>query len=361
MTMKKTVIAMAALFMISGLALISAPAASADTPADFEPFAIENSVGTRVTFTEPAQKVASLGLSFTTTLMELGCIDKLVMIDNYSAPASSGVSELASIPSYPVSTGEQIGQLLANGDGGFDKNRDVVFIYGYSYHAAAIAAMELLGLKVVTFYPTNYEMGMGMVTSIGAIMGLNEKASGIVSKMQTALTYYQGMLASNSISSPDSKVRAVYVSYSGGTLKVGNVNSYSVTLLKIAGGINPADNDTLTGSALTSYAVDDSMFLQLNIDVIFLDPYYTGTPGEFRTEKNLGSTVKIYKLSMSMNQYGPASLEGMRFMAQAMYPDIFDASEWGQDDTVPENYVLYIAIVSILVSAVAVAYVVFRR
>lgn len=361
MTVKKTVIAMAALFIISGIALIAAPAASADAPSDFEPFAVTNSVGTHVTFTEPAQKVASLGLSFTTTLLELGCIDRLVLIDNYSSPASSGISELNGIPSYPVSTGEQIAQLLANGHNGFDKERDVVFIYGYSYHAAAIAAMEVLGLKVVTFYPTTYEMGMGMVTGIGAIMGLDEKAADIVNKMRTALTYYSGMLASNNISSPDSRVRAVYVSYSGGNLKVGNVNSYSVTLMKIAGGINPADDDTQIGSALTSYAVDDSMFLQLDIDVIFLDPYYLGTPAEFRAEKNLGAGVKIYKLTMPMNQYGPASLEGIKFMAQAMYPEIFDPLEWGEDDTVPENYMLYVAAVSIIVSAAAVAYVVLRR
>jgi len=88
-------------------------------------FNITNSIETDVKFYEPAQKAAVLGLAFSTTLLELGCGDDIVMIDNHSAPSSSGVIELNSIPMYPVGDGQQIAQLLADGLGGFDVNRDV--------------------------------------------------------------------------------------------------------------------------------------------------------------------------------------------------------------------------------------------
>ncbi|MDR2866233.1 MAG: ABC transporter substrate-binding protein [Methanomassiliicoccaceae archaeon] len=351
---------MAILFAVSGLAVIPLTGGSADAADGSEEVKMTNSVGTTVTFSEPAQKVASLGLSFTTTLLELGCKERIVMIDNYSAPPGSGLTELEGVASFPVSTGEQIAQLLANGEGGFDKNRDVVFIYGYSYHANAIKAMETLGLKVVTFYPTNYDMGMDMVNKMGAILGLKEKAGEITYAMQAATVKYLAEIYNAEVPL-DERIKAAYVSYSGGTLRVGNINSYSVVLMKLAGGINVADDPTMTGSALTSYQVDDTFFVQQQIDVIFLDPYYAGTPDEFRADKNIADDVRIYKLTMIMNQYGPTSMDGIEFMATAMYPEVFgepddDGGGGGGDDKM-----IYIAAVAVVISVIAVAYVALRR
>jgi ABC-type Fe3+-hydroxamate transport system substrate-binding protein len=359
------VTAVAVLFLAGAAAVFLADSGDTDIsdaalgdPGD--PYlSITNSIGTTVSFYGPAQKVASLGLSFSTTLLSLGCIDDIVMTDNYSATSSSGVSELEDVPFYPVGDGQVIAQLLANGLGGFDKDRDVVFLYGYSYHATAIQSMETFGIKVVTFYPQTYEMGMDMVTFIGKIMGLDKEAKEMTDKMRAALSYYSETLADHGISDA-SRIKAVYVSYSGGTLRVGNVNSYSVILMKIAGGSNSADNSTMTGSALTSYQVDPTMFIQLKLDVIFLDPYYSGTPDEFRTEMNIGPDVRIYKLDMVMNQYGPTSLDGIEFMAMAMYPYIFgyldyEESVGGTDDTL-----IYIAAGGAAVAALSIAYIVFR-
>jgi len=327
MTINKILVIVVALLFIGGAAVMVAYMHThgeqyGNVDSEDPYFTTTNSIGTDVKFYKPSQKAAVLGLAFSTTLLELGCGDDIVMIDNHSAPLSSGVTELNLIPAYPVGDGQQIAQLLADGLGGFDANRDVVFLYGYSYHATAIASMEQMGLKVVTFYPQTYEEGMDMITAIGAITGRDEKAAGIVNSMQKNLTYYADKLEEHGITS-ESKVNAIYVSYSGGVLRVGNVNSYSVILMKIAGGANVADNPSMTGSSLTSYQVDNTIFIQSNPDVIFLDPYYAGTPSDFRAEMNIGPDVKIFKLDMVMNQYGPTSLDGIEFMAQAMYPQIF--------------------------------------
>ena len=367
MNKKIFVTAVTALFLFGAAAVLLADSGTAEDdtavpigdPVD-PYFTIKNSIGTTVTFSEPAQKAASLGLSFSTTLLELGCLDDIVMIDNYSATSSSGVAEFGSIYPYPVGDGQAIAQLLANGLGGFNKNRDVVFLYGYSYHATAIQSMETLGLKVVTFYPQSYEAGKNMVTDIGKIMGVSAKAKEITDSMDSALTYYSDKLADYGITETQ-KVKAAYVSYSGGIIRVGNINSYSVILMKIAGGANAADNASLTGSSLTSYQVDSSFFIQTDLDVIFLDPYYTGTPGSFREEMNIGSEVRIYKLSMVMNQYGPTSLDGIEYMAMAMYPYIFGPVE-NDDNTVDNgNTMLYVAAGGAAVAAIAVAYVVVSK
>lgn len=362
--MKKIAMAIIALFAIAGMLLVPAGASDA---SDFSTVTMVNSVGSTVTFEEPAQKVASLGISFTTTLLALGCSDSIVLIDTYSAYPNSGIAELESHPaashSYPVGNGEQIAQLLAGGMGGFDKNRDVVFIYGYSYHAGAIKAMEALGIKVVTFYPGNYSEGTEMVSDIGAIMGKSSKAAEVTQEMRSAAASYSQKLAEGGIIE-DSKVKAIYVSYSGDAARVGNVNSYSVILLKIAGGVNPADNASMTGSALTSYGVDGSAFLQLDPDVIFLDPNYSGTAEEFKAEKHLKAGVKVYKLNMTMNQYGPTSMDGIEYMAKAMYPEIFgspgDKSEKGADDF--WNIFLYASAACAFLAIAVIAYVaLFRR
>jgi len=322
MTTKMVAVAIAALVVVGGSAAAYVLLSDDKNDAGDPYLSITNSIGTTVNFYEPAQKVASMGLSFSTTLLELGCLDDMVMIDTYSAPGNSGISELGSIPSYSVGDGQQIAQILANGIGGFDKKRDVVFVYGYSYNANAIQSMEALGLKVVTYYPTTYEAGMEMVTSIGEIMDLNDEALAITDAMGSALTDYAQKLADNGIVE-GSKVRAAYVSYSLSNMKIGNINSYSVILMKIAGGANPADDGTMSGTSLTSYSVDHTFFLQMNIGVIFLDPYYTGTPEEFRSAMSIPANVQIYHLEMVMNQYGPTSLDGIQFMAEKMYPGIF--------------------------------------
>jgi ABC-type Fe3+-hydroxamate transport system substrate-binding protein len=355
MNMRRTTIAATILF--AALFILSVPmTGTADAAPGFEKITVTNSAGTLVTFDEPAQKVASLGLSFTTTLMGLDRRDDIVMIDNYSAPASSGLAGAEGIAYYPVGDGQMIAQILANGLGGFDRNRDVVFLYGYSYHTTAIQSMEAFGIKVVTFYPTNYEEGIDMVAKIGAIMGLDSKAADIVRTMRTEAAIYSEVLASSGLD----KIRAAYVSYSGGTLRVGNVNSYSVILIKMAGGINAADDIGKTGSALTSYAVDDTMFIQMNVDVIFLDPYYAGTPDGFRAEKNISKNVKIYKLDMPMNQYGPTSLDGIKYMAKAMYPSVFGTPDQDEGGTA-EDHIVYILLASAIASAITVGYVIIRR
>ncbi|MDR0767482.1 MAG: ABC transporter substrate-binding protein [Methanosarcinales archaeon] len=353
---KKTIIMISLLFILFGTAMMPLGAADAGTTG-FEPVTMTNSIGTQVTFNEPAVKVASLGLTFSTTLLALGCSENIILIDNWSESGRSGIFELESITNRPIGDGQEIAQMLANGYGGFDKDRDVIFMYGYSYHSTAIQSMETFGLKVVTFYPMTYEQGMDMTKDIGAVMGHNDKAAELVDLMQTTAAFHESELNRHGITE---RANAVYVSFSGGTIRVGNVNSYSVILMKIAGGVNPADDSSMIGSALTSYAVDSTFFIQMDIDVIFLDPFYSGTPDDFRAEMNINNNVKIYKLTPVMNQYGPTSIDGIQFMAKAMYPQVFGALD-DQSGSAPANNMIYIAIAALLVSAIAVGYVIFRK
>ena len=361
--MKKNNAIAAAIFLaLSCMAFVPVAGGTADAAAFSEPLVMTDYGGYTHTFTEPAQKAASLGVTFTTTLMELGCVDSIVLMDSNSNPSVSGIDGLGSFnPNKFLSTSTEadvIGQRLINGEDGFDKDRDVVFIYNYSSTALNLLR-NTYGLKVVSFYPQSYETGKNMVEQMGAIMGKSAKAAELIGSMDDAAHYYTDALTAAGITE---KAKAVYVSYSSNNLRVGNVNSYSVVLLKLAGGVNPADDTTKTGSALTSYAPDDGLFIQMDIDVIFMDAYAPLTPEEFRTAMNISDNVKIYKLSVVMNQYGPTSLQGIEFMAKAMYPDVFgnDAGD-GLDSMDQDDTWIYIAAGAAAIGICAVAYVLFFR
>ena len=365
--MKKTVMAIAALFVISSMVLIPMLGGSAEAASDDFPLTVTDSRGKNTTFTEPAQSVASLGVSFTATLLELGCIDNIVMMDSNSVTSNSGITELESFPSSMVFTVSSINtdnivqNLLACSD--FVKERDVVFIYSYSYLlTSVILGLEDAGFKVVTFYPLSYEDSISMTADIGAIMGKTDKAAEITGAMRSIAKDYPEALAANGISE-GSKVKAIYVSYSGttpeGKVRVGNLNSYSVILMKIAGGVNPLDN---SANSATTYDVDISVFIQQPMDVIFVDPYYPGTVADFRSHYGIQDHILIYKLpNKLMNQYGPTSMKCIEYMAMAMYPGIFDSLDEDQGSPEPDNTLIYAAAAVTVVSVIAVAYVIFRH
>jgi len=366
--MKKTVMTIAALFVISSMVLIPVLGGSAEAASDDFPLTVTDSRGKNITFTEPAQSVASLGVSFTATLLELGCIDNIVMMDSNSVTSNSGIIELESFPASMVFTVSSINannivqNLMACGD--FVKERDVVFIYGYSYlMTSVILGLEDAGFKVVTFYPLSYEDSISMTADIGAIMGKTDRTAEITGAMRSIAEDYPEALIASGINE-STKVKAIYVSYSGttpeGKVRVGNLNSYSVILMKIAGGVNPLDN---SANSATTYDVDISVFIQQPMDVIFVDPYYPGTVADFRAHYDgIPDQVLIYKLpSKLMNQYGPTSMNCIEYMAMAMYPDIFGSLDEEQGSVEADNTLIYVAAAVTVMSVLAVAYVVFRR
>ena len=349
--------------MISGM-LIVTPTTDV-TAEDDTSFSIKAVNGT-VSFDGPVNKVVSMGTAFTSTIIALGGLESILFIDTSSK--SSGLEGLENFNEanenvYPTSAGAIIKQKLLAGVGGFEIDTDVVILYSYS--TSLLSALAESGIKVLAYYPKTYDEGTSLVTDMGKLLGLESKATEIVGEMNAKKTYYEETLHENGITEDSQKVNAIYASYSSNVLKIGNVDSTSVILFKIAGGINPADDATMSGSSLTTYEPQSGMLLALKgqgkLDVIFLDPYYTGTIAEFRNAMNLPEDVKIVHLTILMNTYGPESMKGLEYMASVMYPDIFGDSEPQDEGDKPDNTMLYVgAAIGVIVLLGAVIFIMRR-
>lgn len=289
---------------------------------------ITDSRGVNVEFNEPAQKAAAFGVSFTTTLISLDCFDSMVMIDDSSYSSTTGISEMSGYTgAHSTLNGtnvDQVAQTLLHIDG-FDKNRDVVIVNGYASTVRdVIPKLEAYGLKVVAFYPKSFDDGVSMVRDIGLIMDAADKAKEVADGMEDAKTMYLDVLEENGVT----KKNAVYVSSSYNPMQIGNYPSYSVILMKMAGGLNPADDNSKTA---TTYQMNPGDIAQIDsrtkVAVVFLDGYYTGSIDAFRTEMLIPNDVLVVQLTRLMNQYGPTSVDGIRFMAETLYPDLFGTTD----------------------------------
>ena len=286
-------------------------------------FYVTDGRGKEIAFNEPAQKAATMGVSFTTTLIALEKLDSIVLMDTYSKTSSSGIPEIASYPdsmftSSSATNVSVLAQTLLNTDG-FNKDRDILIMYNYASMAGSWEILEkTYGLKVAAFYPQSYDAAIEMVSAVGKIMGADEKAEKITEDMNDAKTSYLDALGTTT------KKKAMYVSYSSGNYSAGNAASFTAILMGMAGAVNSAEDSSKTG---TTYVINAGDILQIEsikgLDIVFVDGYYTGSVADFKSHFGLGASVEVVLLTKLMNQYGPTALDGIEYMANAMYPTVF--------------------------------------
>jgi ABC-type Fe3+-hydroxamate transport system, periplasmic component len=303
-----------------------------------------------VTIDAPVKKIAIFGTAFAITTVELGFGDRIVMVDTYSLDI---VSDYGFERGYSVTTDtDEIGQKLANGEGGFDKNCDVVVLYGYSYQKTqAEKIRDTYGIKVLALYPQSYDGAIDTVFTIGKLFGISEANNTAAKSMENAKTYYINELISKGIDTDSEKVPVAYVSYSSGNFSAGNDSSITAAMIRLAGGVNAASDSSKTG---TSYPISAGDLELMGAKTIILDGNYPDSIAKFRSEMLVSENIKVYQLGKTMNTYASTISDGIKFIASAMYPEIF-----GELDPVDEGdnsnsmwYIVAIAAAIILLIAV---------
>ena len=309
-----------------------------------------------VTVDAPVGKIAIFGTAFAITAVELGFGDRIVMIDTYSLDI---VKDYGFEKGYSVTTDtDEIGQKLANGEGGFDKDRDMVVLYGYSYQKTqAEKIRDVYEIKVIALYPQTYDGAIDAVSIIGSLFGISEADNTAAKSMESAKTYYIDELASNGIDTESERVPAVYVSYSAGNFAAGNDSSITAAMIKLAGGKNAASDSSKTG---TSYSINAGDVELMGAKVVFLDGNYPDSIAKFRSDMLISDDTKVYQLGKTMNTYASTISDGIAFIASAMYPDVF-----GELDPVDEgdgiDSMWYIVAAFAALILVAVIVIVIRR
>jgi len=269
--------------------------------------------------------------------VDIGYLGSAVMFDSDSEFNKSGIPEMEGKPagmfvSVSSTNKDQIVQKMMDlvDEGQWNKSTDVIFAYGYSYLSSIWTELEGLGFKVATFYPNSYDGIVQVVHDIEAVMGSDHEIS---DWMVFVKDYIAETLSLAGIDESSEYVTALYASYSGETLKLGNNGSVTVDFIKYAGGINVAEDPNKT---VPTYTTDFTAILQLDPQFVLLDGYYSGTAEDFSTNID-NDDIVVFKLDKSWNSYCPDATVGLWATACLFYPDYFsgDAPTEGDPLTGP--------------------------
>jgi len=353
----KKVIALMAVIALLTVA-IPVTARGDSTVNDTGEISITDSRDVIINLSQPATHMASFGAFATNTLVDIGFLDSAVIFDAGSEYNKSAIPEMMNMSAdkfimVSSSNKDAIIQTMLGlvNDGVWNKTTDVIFGYGYGSYAAMWGELEGYGFHMITFYPKSYDGVVQVVEDIENVVGADHSVS---EQMGYTKTYIAETLIEKGITNSSQKVRALYASYSGNTLKLGNSGSVTVDFINYAGGYNVAENPSID---TVTYAVDFSAIIQLDPDYVLLDGYYSGTAEDFSALIG-NSDITVYKLNKSWNSYCPDATEGLWTVACLLYPDYFvgDIPVQIVDDS-DDNTLLYGAVgILVVVGAVAVVF-----
>jgi len=319
--------------MVIALLTVIVPVSIQGDGASDGTISITDSRGVTTNLTGPAVHVASFGAFVTNTLVDIGFLeDKAVIFDTYSEYNSSGIPEMENksadmfIKVSSTNKDAVVQTMLDLVDASvWNLTTDVIFGYGYGSYATMWSELEGYGFNVITFYPNSYDGIVQVVEDIETVMGADHSVS---EQMTFVKTYIAETLSDKGIDEDDEFVTAVYASYSGGNLKLGNTGSVTVDFINYAGGVNVAED---ANKSSPTYAVDFSAILQLNPEYVLVDGYYSESLEVFSAQ--IGSDdIECYKLNKSWNSYCPDAMEGLWTVACLFYPDIFDGDVPVEED-----------------------------
>lgn len=308
-----------------------------------------------INFDNPFEYVVTLGLAFTSTTLEIGKESKLILVDTGSKDALPAGSTIPTIStSSYTDVANKIGTIVA--EKGIQK--DDVLVVMYSYSSSGLTTLAEQGYNnVMGFYPKSYDNVVTYVEKMETLMGADH------TKSQEMATFASGVV-SKIADYTGEKVKAVYVSYSSSTYKIGNKDSIATSMIEKCGAINAGyDSSKSSSTYAPSEGVGPFLLNKINNDglkVIFLDGNYTGTAADFVQEQSLtGKDVKVYKLDKTWNSYTPVITDGLNYMSKCLYPSIFGNPDG--DDNKAFNYTPIIIGVVAAVVIIGAAFIIIRR
>lgn len=337
------------LFVVLAAAVLLASAVPV-VAQDSTEIAITDSRGVTTTLPGPADHVAAFGAFATTTLIEIGYLDKAVIFDATSAFAKSGIVEVQNISADKFVTvsatnkDQVVQKMLALVDSGeWNVSKDVIFGYGYSYLNPVWDLLASHGFHIITFYPNSYDGIAQVVKDIETVVGSDHTIS---DQMAYVKHYINDVLVNNGVNETSEKVTAVYMSYSSNVWKMGNGGSVTVDFINYAGGNNIGNN---SAKAIPTYSVDLTAVVQLNPEYVLLDGYYSGSAEDF-SALLADSTVHVYKLNKTWNSYCPDAMDGLWTVACLFYPQYFNGTApVASTSTSTDNTMLYVAVGAVVV------------
>ncbi|MCP8618111.1 ABC transporter substrate-binding protein [Salirhabdus salicampi] len=267
---------------------------------------LTDDTGTEVTIEGDVDRIISLIPSTTEMVFALGLGDKVV-----------GVSEFDNFPAEVTDIEKVIG-MEADVEKIVELEPDLVL--ADIINGDAITQLREQGLTVFAIESNNLEEVFEDITSIGELTGASEKAEAVVSDMKetrdNVVATIEGV--------PADERKTVYIETGEGFYSIGS-GTFMANLLSIAGGENIfADQEGWLQAS-------EESVLEENPDVIFITygAYMDDAVGSVLNRANWENITaiqeeQVYELTSDLvSRPGPRVVEGLREMAEYLYPDQF--------------------------------------
>lgn len=326
--------------------------------------------GTEFIFDNPAEYVVTVGVGPTSTVMDLGCLDKIVVCDIYSKTNSNSSFDAlrkkidnntiaANGSVYSSGRDALITDIINAADQGkFNIDSDPIFITGSkTYVDPTVAELKKYGFSKILVWDEieSYEKLIDYVETISMILfgEIAEKAE----QMASIPEEIEDVLNSKGTERKD----AFYITYSGSVMKVGNTLSLANSMIIAAGG-NSITEDSMMDNPTYETSIPD--LVEGKSVVVFVDSLIWKNQDYYNQLKTqLGPYAECtVDLDSLWNNYTIRSADGVWTMACAMYPDLFSgdvpsSSGSGDEDSLP----FIIAALLSVIAIIAVSYWIMRK
>ena len=324
------------LLMTTAAMIIPGPGTYAEE-AETSSITVVDGMGDEVTFDGPVNKIMTIGKGPTSTTIGLGCLDKIVVADRYSATDSDPVFTdfkakveagdiLAHGTMYSSGANDLRTDMAQGVDMGFDKDKDAVVITATS-NADLIQSIRDLGFKNILWWSsiTEYDEIIDYVSVMSRVL-LGSDAPEVES-----MRYVHNYVLTK-VGELDARQDALYVRMDKGTLKVGNYGSLANSMLVEAG----ADVITLDKENPNSiYQTGIPALFDEHPDAMVFadDNICKSAENRSQLEAQLPDGREYFRIDPLWNNYSIKSADGLWAIACHLYPDMFS----GEVPDVPET------------------------
>ena len=342
--------------MVAVLFIASIPVCISTDEVAASEIKVTDGLGNEFVFDDIPKKIVTMGKGFTSTAIELGQLDKIMVADSYSAtdsdPIFDGLKEkiangevLADSSGY----GSTLNLLVPNVAYMVDyydlRNSEIaIFIAGSAtFLKEANEALKKYGFNnVLCWYSVkNYEDVINFVETFSKVT--TGTITDAASQMRGVAQYIDETLSEKT---DFVKREAFAVTYSSNDFKIYSAGSISDSMIHAAGGISISDNPNSGTTSYGNKADVLNLVAEYGTDVvIFVDNSVISKGLLSDLRDAVGSDVKLVHLDPLWNNFGIRCMDGVWAMACAMYPDTFsgDVPELS-DDSDDNNVVLYVTI-----------------
>ena len=355
---------------LSAIAMVIVCFASLPAEADAA-ITVEDGLGNSFTFDSPVDKVISIGVGPTATVIGVGALDKIVVSDNYSYnnkdPVFDGLRErvdagevLAGGNIYSSGKAQLKTDIVFSADpetGTFDRETDAVIVTGSdTYRNNIVPDLEELGFKyILQWYDIyDYEKIVEFAETVSKVC--TGKVATSVDEMSFIPEYIEDKVEGAGVAIVD----AFYVTYSSNTFKVCNYGSLAASMIEAACGNVITKDSSKSG---TTYEANITSIVEAHEGcIIFVDNTIHSNEANLQKLKDaVGGHATLVDLKPIWNNYCIESVDGVWHMACAMYPDLFEGDIPEEDDGKSDNLLLYAAAGIVAVVAIGIVAVVFLK